>query len=329
MSHTIFVTARTLSPEGLAILDREGCRTLFLEGDGSPAEVERILRSEKIDGVISRTVALTREAIVSCGTLKVVSKHGVGVNNIDVASCTERQIPVFSTPGANAQSVAEMAVGLMLSAARSIPHMDSEIKAGQWPRRQNGLELKGRTVGLIGYGQIGRIVARICQAIGMHVCAYDPYAKAADMQDGVELTASLDDLLARAQILSLHVPLTQATQGLIGKDQLALLPEQAIVVNTARGEVVDEIALIEALRSKKLFAAGLDTTAVEPTPADSPLRQMSNVVLTPHVGGSTPAALAAMAVGAVNNALGYLKRNEITAASVVNYSSLNLQHKGT
>lgn len=323
MPYTVFVTARTLSPEGVSLLENEGCKILFLKGDADAAEVEEILRTESVDAVISRTATLSAQAIASCRTLKVVSKHGVGVSNIDVQACTERGIPVFVTPGANAQSVAEMTLGLMLAAARSIPYMDSEIRAGRWSRLQNGLELKGRTVGLVGYGQIGRLVASFCHVLGMHVLAYDPYAKPEQMQKDVELLTDLDAMLSRSDILSLHIPLTAGTRALIGAKQLALLPDGAILVNTARGEVVDEAALIQALDSKKLAAAGLDTTADEPIAASSPLRNMKNVVLTPHVGGSTSAALNAMAVGAVNNVLGYLKNGTLTADKVVNLKNLN------
>ncbi len=323
MPYTVFVTARTLSPEGLDLLEQEGCKVLFLDGKGDAAEVEYILSREKVDAIISRTVSLSAAAIASCPGLKVVSKHGVGVSNIDVGACTERGIPVFVTPGANAQSVAEMTLGLMLAAARHIPYMDSEIRAGRWTRLQTGLELKGRVVGLVGYGQVGRLVASFCQVLGMRVLAYDPYAKPLDVQPGVELLSDLGAMLSRSNVLSLHIPLTAATRGLIGKKELALLPEGAIFINTARGEVVDENALIHALSHKKLAAAGLDTTADEPIAANSLLRQMSNVVLTPHAGGSTAAALAAMAEGAAHNVLEYLKQGTLTPANVVNIKDLN------
>ncbi len=322
MAYTVLVTARTLSPEGIALLENEGCKVLFLQGNADGAEVEDILKSERVDAVISRTTTLSARAIASCSTLKVISKHGVGVSNIDVKACTERGIPVFVTPGANAQSVAEMTLGLILAAARSIPYMDSEIRAGRWSRLQNGLELKGRTVGLVGYGQIGRLVASFCNVLGMHVLAYDPYANANQLQNDVQLLTDLDTMLGRSDILSLHIPLTADTHALIGAHQLALLPDGAILVNTARGEVIDESALIAALVSGKLAAAGLDTMAEEPIPASSPLRSMKNVVLTPHVGGSTSAALSAMSVAAANNILAYLKNGAVPIDKVVNFKGL-------
>ncbi|RTZ40072.1 hydroxyacid dehydrogenase [Candidimonas sp. SYP-B2681] len=323
MPYTIFVTARTLSPEGMFLLENEGCNVVFLKGNADSAEVEEILGSENIDAVISRTTTLSARAIASCSTLKVVSKHGVGVSNIDVQACTDRGIPVFVTPGANAQSVAEMTLGLMLATARNIPYMDSEIRAGRWSRLQNGLELKGRTVGLVGYGQVGRLVASFCNALGMQVLVYDPYANAGQMQKDVRLLTDLDTMLRRSDILSLHIPLTAETHALIGAKQLALLPDGAILINTARGEVIDEPALIEALVSRKLAAVGLDTMAEEPLAASSALRSMNNVVLTPHVGGSTSAALSAMAVAAVNNILAYLKNGTLPLDKVINISGLH------
>lgn len=323
MPHTVFVTAPTLSSAGLDLLEQAGCRSLFLPAGGTPADVERILASEPVDAVISRTVALSAAAVRACPTLRIVAKHGVGVNNIDVEACSERGIPVCTTPGANARSVAEMTVGLMLCAARSLCRMDAGIRAGDWPRRQDGLELHGRTLGLVGYGQIGRRVARICGAMGMRVAAYDPQLRAADLEPEVQMAADMPQLLRQAQVLSLHAPLTARTRSMIGAAQLALLPEGAILINTARGELVDEPALIEALRQGRLRAAALDTTAGEPIPPDSPLLQMDNVVLTPHVGGSTQAALQAMAGGAVAQALAFLDHGKLERASTVNFDRLN------
>jgi D-3-phosphoglycerate dehydrogenase len=270
--------------------------------------------------VISRTLDLTAKAIASCPTLKVISKHGVGVSNIDVAAATARGIPVYVTPGANAQSVTEMTLALMFAAARRVSWMDHEIRVGRWSRAQDGLELSGRTLGLVGFGQVARRVSVACQAIGMSVIVYDPLLPEGSDLQGAERVASLEQLLPRSQVLSLHVPLTDKTRGFIGAEQLALLPRNALLINTARGEVIDEPALIAALRDRRLYAAGLDTMAVEPLPTNSPLLGLDNVVLTPHVGGSTPAALAAMAVGAARNVLGYLNGAPVSASACVNPS---------
>jgi len=318
MPHTILVTAPKLASAGLDLLNAQHCRVLFVASDKGAEEIERIMASEPVDAVISRTLDLTAKAIESCPTLKVISKHGVGVSNIDVEAASARGIPVYVTPGANAQSVTEMTLALMFAAARRVSWMDSEIREGRWSRAQDGLELSGRTLGLVGFGQVARRVSVACQAIGMHVVVFDPLlAPDSDLQ-GAERVDSLQALLPRSQVLSLHVPLTAKTRGFIGAEQLALLPKDALLINTARGEVVDEPALIVALRERRLYAAGLDTMAVEPLPANSELAALDNVVLTPHVGGSTPAALAGMAAGAARNVLGFLDGAPVAVSACVN-----------
>ncbi|OZI34443.1 hydroxyacid dehydrogenase [Bordetella genomosp. 10] len=323
MTPTVFVTAPKLAPAGVDLLRAAGARVIYLPDADDVQGVRDILAAEPVDAVISRTVALDAQAIAACPTLKVVSKHGVGVSNIDVAACTARGIPVYMTPGANAQSVAELTLGLMLAAARRINWMDGELRAGRWSRAQDGLELHGRALGLVGFGQVGQRVARVCLALGMQVHAHDPALRGAGSPvEGVRLWDALDEMLPHCDVLSLHVPLNDHTRNLLDDARLARLPKGAILLNTARGEVVDEAALVRALQSGQLHAAGLDTMAVEPLPAGSPLTGLRNVVLTPHVGGSTPAALAAMASGAARNVLGWLRGEPADAAACVNAAVL-------
>jgi D-3-phosphoglycerate dehydrogenase len=317
--HTIFVTAPRLAPAGVELLHRAGARVIFLSSPDDAQEVERIMASEPIDAVISRTVTLSARAIASCATLKVVSKHGVGVSNIDVEAATQRGIPVYVTPGANAQSVAEMTLGLMFAAARRIGWMDSELHGGRWTRAQDGIELCGKTLGLVGFGQVGQRAARVCLALGMKVVAFDPaLVEGKSPVEGVTLLGSMEALLPQADVLSLHVPLNQHTRNMLGDAQFSQMPKGAILINTARGEVVDEAALVAALQDRRLFAAGLDTMAVEPLPANSLLATLDNVVLTPHVGGSTPAAMAAMASAAARNVLGWLDGEPVDRTACVN-----------
>lgn len=316
---TVFVTAPRLAPAGLQRLQAAHCRVLYLQEGGGEAEVAAVLARERVDAVISRTATLSAAAIAACPTLKVISKHGVGVSNIDVAAASQRGIPVYVTPGANAQSVAEMTLGLMFAAARRIAWMDAELRAGRWSRAQNGLELSGRTLGLLGFGQVGQRVARVALALGMEVVAFDPAcAPGPDTVAGVRMLGSVDELLPLSYVLSLHVPLNARTRHLLDAGRIAQLPRGALLVNTARGEVVDEAALIDALRNGHLAAAGLDTMAEEPLPAGHALAALDNVVLTPHVGGSTPAALAAMAGTAAANVLGWLQGSPADPSHCVN-----------
>ncbi|QOF81162.1 hydroxyacid dehydrogenase [Variovorax sp. 38R] len=319
MNPTVLVTAPRLATAGADLLAEAGARVIYLTNADSVEEVEQLMASEPIDAVISRTVQLSARAIAACPTLKVISKHGVGVSNIDVEAATARGIPVYVTPGANAQSVAEMTLGLMLAAARRIGWMDRELHGGRWSRAQDGVELHGKTLGLVGFGQIGQRVARVGLALGMQVAAFDPaLGNGPSPVAGVRLLPSFDALLPLSDVLSLHVPLNRHTRQMLGAAQLAALPRGAIVVNTARGEVIDEPALIAALQSGQLHAAGLDTMADEPLPAGSPLAALPNVVLTPHVGGSTPAALAGMASGAGRNVLGWLQGHPVDPSACVN-----------
>ena len=319
MNPTILVTAPKLAKAGADLLAQAGARLIYLSDPDSVEEVERIMEAEPVDAVISRTVQLKARAIEACPTLKVISKHGVGVSNIDIDAATARGIPVYVTPGANAQSVAEMTLGLMFAAARRIGWMDAELHAGRWSRAQDGVELHGKTLGLVGFGQIGQRVARVCLALGMDVLAFDPaLADGRSPVDGARLTQSLAAMLPLIDVLSLHVPLNKHTRNMLGAAQLAAMRRGAILVNTARGEVIDELALIAALQSGQLHAAGLDTMATEPLPAGSPLAALPNVVLTPHVGGSTPAALAGMASGAARNVLGWLQGKPVDPSACVN-----------
>lgn len=315
---TVLMSWDSLAEPGPAILRDGGCELLVLTGSRDKAEVDELLRTRPIDAVISRTIELDAAALRSCPSLKVISKHGTGVNNIDVVAATELGIPVTSTPGANAPSVAELAIGLMIAAARRIPWLDGHVKQGRWRRVQDGVQLGGRTLGLVGFGEVGRRVATVALAMGMKVVTFDPAIEGQSVPPGVRAADRLEDALTVADVLSLHVPLTAGTRGLIGRERLALLPEGAILVNTARGPVIDEPALVEALRSGRLRAAGLDTVATEPAVGGDPLLELDNVVLTPHVGGSTAASVSEVAAAAAENVLAVLRGSAVDIHKQVN-----------
>jgi len=320
MSSTILVTVPTLAAAGMERLRASGCKTIFISKAGGVPEMLERLKTEPVDAVVCRTLPFSAEAIAAAKKLKVISRHGVGYDGVDLAAATERGIPVLIAPAANSVAVAELTIALMLAASRTIPRHDAAIRSGVWDRSQVGMQLSGRTLGLIGLGAIGRSVARAAKGLGMHVIAYDPYASS---QTGeVEMVGSLDALLQRSNVVSLHCPLTDETRNLIGAPQLARMPKGAILVNAARGGLVNDVALAEALQSGQLSGAGLDTLPKEPLPADHPYMKLSNLVMTPHIGGSTDTALDSVAVIAVDHALAVLNGLPVNPAVCVNPSVL-------
>ncbi len=284
------LVADGLSARGLQPLAADP-RFEIIERTGLSAD-ELVDALVDVDGVIVRSATrITRDALVRADRLRVIGRAGVGVDNIDVPAATERGIAVLNAPSGNTISAAELTFALILAMARRISAADRSMKAGGWDRKRfNGSELYGKTLGLVGAGRIGSEVARRARAFGMRVVAYDPYltedrARELDVQ-----RVTIDTLLERADVVTVHVPLTDATRGLIGAAQLARLKPGATIVNTARGGIVEEAALIAALQEGRLAAAALDVFSKEPLPADHPLRSLDNVVLTPHLGASTAEA---------------------------------------
>ncbi|MEZ4416996.1 MAG: phosphoglycerate dehydrogenase [Gemmatimonadota bacterium] len=229
------------------------------------------------------------ELLQAAKGLRVIGRAGVGVDNIDLGAATERGIPVLNAPAGNTISAAELTMALMLAVARGVPAADQALRAGTWAKTQ-GIELRGRVLGLVGAGRIGGEVAKRAIAFGMRVRVHDPYLSERRAEElGVRL-GDLETVLREADVLSLHVPLTDATRGLIGAPELARMKPSAILVNVARGGVVNEAALADALRANRLAGAALDVYETEPLPPDSPLRDTPNLVLTPHLGASTSEA---------------------------------------
>jgi D-3-phosphoglycerate dehydrogenase len=218
------------------------------------------------------------------------------MDNIDVEAAEDLGVRVSSTPGANARSVAELTAALLLALARNVVLHDRGVRGGSW-KRLTGIELAGKSLGIVGYGAIGREVARIAQALDMEVVAHDPLVADADVP-----LIPLDELLATSDAVSLHLPLTPETRGIVGSDELAAMKSTAFLLNTARGGLVDEDALADALRSGRLAGAALDGFEEEPL-GDSPLRGVDNVVLSPHAGAATHEAVLRTAAWAVDQLL--------------------------
>ena len=244
------------------------------------------------DALIVRNRTQVRGALLAAATkVRVIGRLGVGLDNIDVEGCNARGIEVIPATGANALAVAEYVIGTAMMLLRGAYRSSSDVAAGKWPRAalSDGREISGKTLGLIGFGGIGRLTASLARALAMNVVGTDPMLRPGDPvwgSAGVE-PLSIEDVLARSDVVSLHVPLTSETTNLIDARRIALMKRDAILVNTARGGVVDEAALAEALRSGRLGGAALDVFAVEPLLAAGPLADAPNVILTPHIGGVT------------------------------------------
>jgi len=281
--------ARVLVREPIADAGVELLRERFdVDVDGNGDLAARIGDYDAI--VIRSATKLTADLIERADRLKVIGRAGVGVDNVDVDAATRRGIVVANAPESTVTSAAEHTVGLLVALARNIPQAHAALKQGRWERSAwSGVELDGKTLGVLGFGRIGQQVARRALGLGMRVVAYDPFvAKERFRELGVERAETPDAVLVSAEFLSLHLPLTGETRGFLGAEAIAKLPDGARVINAARGELVDEEALVEALRSGKLAAAALDVYAQEPY--SGPLLELDNVVATPHLAASTEEA---------------------------------------
>ncbi|MBA2740253.1 MAG: phosphoglycerate dehydrogenase [Nocardioidaceae bacterium] len=284
MSKPVVLIAEELSPATVDALG-DGFETRYCNGAD---RAELLAAIVDVDAVLVRSATkIDAEALAAASRLKVIARAGVGLDNVDVKVATQAGVMVVNAPTSNIVSAAELAVGLLLSAARHIAPANQTLRAGQWKRSAfTGTELYEKTLGIVGLGRIGVLVAQRLSSFGMRVIAYDPYVQAGRAaQMGVRLV-SLDELLAEADAISVHLPKTPETVGLIGAEQLDKVKPGVIIVNAARGGIVDEQALFAALKEGRVGGAGLDVFATEPC-TDSPLFELANVVATPHLGAST------------------------------------------
>lgn len=285
-------------------------------------ELKAALRGS--DAAIVRSLPkLTAEYFVDTGRLRAIARAGVGVDNIDVASATRRGIVVMNTPGGNSVSAAEHTIALMLSMSRLIPAADAVMKAGGWDRNKFlGSQVAGKTLGIIGLGRIGREVARRARGLDMTVLVYDPFVTPDRITElGFEAVPSIDAMLPRVDYLTLHVPLTAETKSLIGARELGMMKKSARVINVARGGIIDEAALAEALQTGRIAAAAVDVFSKEPITPDNPLLKAPNVVLTPHLGASTLEAQENVALEAAQLLADFLLKGQI--ANAVNMAAVN------
>ena len=308
MSGRVLITPRSFASttdEPLGLLRGAGCEVVYLErpADGRLSEAFMGAAVRDVEAVIVGVEPLGAAVIAQSARLRVISKYGVGMDNIDVEAARARGVVVGWTPDANGNAVAELTLGLMFALARRIPLAMNAVRGGQFPRL-SGIELRGRTLGVIGLGRIGRRVAKAASAIGMRVIACDPHREPG-AAEGVEL-AEFETLLARSDVVSLHLPLTAESAGLIGEQALSRMRAGALLINTARGGLVDEEALYRALRAGHLGGAAIDCFAHEP-PGAGPLLELDTLIATPHMASHTDEAITEMSRMAAENVVAGLR----------------------
>jgi len=306
MDKTVVVT-EYVDSAGLELLRSQVC--LIYLPDATGVHLSDVIAEAHGLGV--RLARITPELMDVAPRLQVIAKHGVGVDNIDVAAATARRIPVVTTPGANSVSVAEHILSMMLCLANRICAADAALKSGRFRSREDyvGVELRGKTLGVVGMGRIGCETARIASlGFGMDVCYFDPMlVNVPDGANGYRRLNGLDELLCEADFVVLCLPLTPETSGLIGPRELSLMKPTAYIVNTSRGGLIDEDALHEALMSGQIAGAGADAFVKEPVPSDHPLLRIDNFIATPHVGGATREAMKRMSTDMAEEILRVLR----------------------
>ena len=285
------LVADAISQRGVDELARDGGLDVLVQTKLSPAKLIEII-PEFAALIVRSETKVTSEILNAAKQLRVVGRAGVGVDNVDVETATRRGVLVLNAPGGNTVSTAEHAFSLLLCVARKIPQADASLRAKKWSRKDfEGVELYNKTLGVIGMGRIGSELSRRAIAFGMRVIAYDPYLSAARARSlQVELVEELDDLLANADFISLHTPLTNETRHLLDTARISKTKPGVRIINCARGGLIDEASLASALQDRHIAAAALDVFEIEPLPEDSPLRAAPNLILTPHLGASTAEA---------------------------------------
>ena len=305
-----------IHPDAVALLEKHA--QVVRPKDHSRQAFLEALR--EVDGMVARKIHVGAEEMNAAPRMKIIARHGVGLDSVDLEEATRRGILVTNTPGANRESVAELALSFMLALARRIPQAQKAM--ANMPKGDigifsallkqyslTGIDLEGKSLGIIGTGRIGSTVARKCiAAFDMKVKGYDPYVSAEVMKSfGVERVERLEDMLPKIDFLTVHCPLTEETKGMVGKKELARMKKGAYVINTARGGIVEEKALLEALQSGQIAAAALDVWEVEPPDPQDPLLNHPNFIGTPHYAGTTEESLYRVGIAAVEEVLRVLR----------------------
>jgi len=319
MNFRIFITGSGISEKAQQLLKDENC--IYEVGDpkDTPEDIARKLRRFNADGIIVRQGKITRMVQESASNLKVICKHGVGTDNIDIDAASKKGIPVFFTPMANYESVAEHTLALILALIRRIPNQDASIRSGKFEKSKfDGLELLGKSLGIVGFGRIGRRVAELVAPFKMKVIVYHPSNTKEILQPYIKKVQHPEDLYVQADIISLHCALTPDTENMINEPSIRQMKPGVMIINTARGGIINEIDLYYALREKRVSGAALDVFEDEPPRPDNPLFQLNNTIYTSHIAGISDNSFINMGVQSVNNVLSVLKGKQVDIDFVIN-----------
>lgn len=315
--HTVLVTSPELSDAARDVLSQAGLTAVFVAEPKTEDALLAALAEHTPSAVLMRgNPPFTRRVLANTRGLRIVAKHGAGVDSVDLPAAREHGVAVAVAAGTNADAVAEHTLALMLALARELPGLDRGVRASQWPGMAfKGREFRERTVGIVGFGQIGQRVARLVRAFGARVVVHT--RSAAATEPGIEIENDLDTLLRRADVLSLHCPLTPQTRGGFGERAFQAMPKGSLFVNTARGALVDEAALARALTEGPIAAAALDTLADEPPAPANPLLALPNVLLTPHIAGATLGSQRRVGIVAATNIVRHLRGEVIEKSNLI------------
>jgi D-3-phosphoglycerate dehydrogenase / 2-oxoglutarate reductase len=323
-SRKILVTGPAINEQAAKLIAENGYSVAYTPPYTNEEDLIRLIADLDPVGVIIRMGRFGARAIGAAPSLKVISKHGVGIDNVDVEAATQRDIPVVIAAGANARSVAEHSIALLLATIKRIVPLDRGLRAGRWEKPGfSGVEVAGLTLGLVGFGSIARHTAALAGALEMKIRAFDPFSDdSAFVSARVTRDKSVEDLLAASDVVSLHCPLTKDTRKLLDDKRLRLMKAGSYVINTARGGLIDENALVRAIEAGHLAGAGLDTFETEPPAPEHPFWKQHNIVVTPHIGGVTQEANLRVGLEAVEGVLAIIEGRNLAPERIVNHRAL-------
>lgn len=319
MRYRVFVTGSGIAEEAKHFLEANGCVLECGDPCDTPDDIARKLSDFRPDGLIVRQGKITEVVLKASPNLVSVCKYGVGTDNIDIASASKLGISVFNTPGTIFESVAEHTVALILSLLRQIPYHDKQIRSGIFEKSKYvGQELLGRTLGLIGFGRIGRRVAELVAPFNMNILVYHPSNTKERLPQHIRKLEKIEELLSSADIISLHCPLCDETRGMINANTISRMRRSVYIINTARGAIIDEADLLQALKSKQIAGAALDTFEIEPPGPTNALYDLDNVIFSPHIAGISDRSFRNTGLAAARNILAALRGETLDAGIWLN-----------